>query len=59
MLDHSDSQLRLGNTELDAYYNSFQLWNYMIVYYSKSVLQKQKKKRYVFVPAEHYSERES
>lgn len=28
--DHSDSQPQLGNTELDAHSNPFQLWNFVI-----------------------------
>lgn len=37
--DHSDSQSHLGNTELDAHSNPFQIWNSKIFYYSTSVLQ--------------------
>lgn len=51
--DHSDSQPQLGNTELDAHSNPFQLWNFVIflLFYKWPTKIERKKKKEVNVSA--------
>jgi len=48
---HSDSQPHLGNTELDAHSNPFQLWNsdFLLLYKCPTKIEKKKKEVHVSV----------